>query len=410
MHTTIWESDDAPMTKLIVSTARLEANRRNAMRSTGPKTEEGKAKSRRNSLVHGLAATTLHPMQDAEAFARRAEQFQSSLRPMNAFEVNLVETVAAETVRIERCRNEEHLARDFKARRAGHCWADERRAETANFARALPRKPDVIAPRLASTAPGCDWLLARWDALGLALDHAGGWTDDQNKLALDLLGIPLDLRDDHLITPLDPAAGVLLLDHLRELVADKIDDLQARKHETLDAIEDEQKEATTLGLSAVDDPTLILLRRYETASFRRLRWAIALLHQGRHKPLPPLDEMTHSYQERPRDHTFVRGPAREFEGDPTPEGPDSGGSSPAAERTQPGPDSSPASQQAPPLEPVARDYFGLTARLAGQIQTIVPARAPRQGRQDQDRPVTPRARARRSRRAAAIRELTLAAR
>ena len=36
-----------------ITEARLEANRRNAKRSTGPRTEAGKARSRMNSLRHG---------------------------------------------------------------------------------------------------------------------------------------------------------------------------------------------------------------------------------------------------------------------------------------------------------------------------------------------------------------------
>jgi hypothetical protein len=37
----------------------IEANRRNALRSTGPNTEDGKRRSRRNALRHGLSAETV---------------------------------------------------------------------------------------------------------------------------------------------------------------------------------------------------------------------------------------------------------------------------------------------------------------------------------------------------------------
>src|ERR1700709_2750708 len=37
----------------------LEANRRNALESTGPKTIEGKQRSRRNAVRHGLSAETV---------------------------------------------------------------------------------------------------------------------------------------------------------------------------------------------------------------------------------------------------------------------------------------------------------------------------------------------------------------
>ena len=38
----------------MISAKQLEANRRNALHSTGPKTTEGKSRSSRNNLRHGL--------------------------------------------------------------------------------------------------------------------------------------------------------------------------------------------------------------------------------------------------------------------------------------------------------------------------------------------------------------------
>src|SRR6516162_3954460 len=47
----------------------IEANRRNALNSTGPKTEAGKQVSRRNALRHGLTAeTVLSALEDAEDY------------------------------------------------------------------------------------------------------------------------------------------------------------------------------------------------------------------------------------------------------------------------------------------------------------------------------------------------------
>src|SRR6516162_5402644 len=56
----------------MISLQRLEANRRNALRSTGPTTEAGKQRSRINAVRHGLTAETvvgsLEDAKDYEAF------------------------------------------------------------------------------------------------------------------------------------------------------------------------------------------------------------------------------------------------------------------------------------------------------------------------------------------------------
>jgi hypothetical protein len=49
--------------------SQIEANRRNAFRSTGPKTEGGKRRSRRNAVRHGLTAeTVIEVLEDPEDY------------------------------------------------------------------------------------------------------------------------------------------------------------------------------------------------------------------------------------------------------------------------------------------------------------------------------------------------------
>ena len=51
------------------SPKQIEANRRNAAKSTGPKTEAGKKHSRRNAVRHGLTAeTVIGAPEDAEDY------------------------------------------------------------------------------------------------------------------------------------------------------------------------------------------------------------------------------------------------------------------------------------------------------------------------------------------------------
>jgi hypothetical protein len=53
----------------MTSLRQFEANRKNALRSTGPRTEEGKSVSRRNAVRHGLAAeTVIKGLEDSEDY------------------------------------------------------------------------------------------------------------------------------------------------------------------------------------------------------------------------------------------------------------------------------------------------------------------------------------------------------
>jgi hypothetical protein len=52
----------------VTSERQILANRRNAQKSTGPRTAAGKGKVRVNALKHGLAARTLRPDSDPSMF------------------------------------------------------------------------------------------------------------------------------------------------------------------------------------------------------------------------------------------------------------------------------------------------------------------------------------------------------
>ena len=151
-------------------------------------------------------------------------------------------------------------------------------------------------------------MIVRWRALGKALDKRGAWSDELHTLANDLLGVPIELRD--IDSPLDIPEGIEPIAHLRDVIASELESLYTRKEETLDEVDDALREATTLGLVAIDDPTLVLLRRYETASLRRQKWALDLLHKGRQRAEPIPKQAGSSYRERPRyDEPYVwKGP------------------------------------------------------------------------------------------------------
>lgn len=77
-----------------VTTAKLEANRRNAKKSTGPQTPEGKASSALNATRHGLTAKqVLTPGESAEDFEAFASELGASLAPVGELEALLVERV-----------------------------------------------------------------------------------------------------------------------------------------------------------------------------------------------------------------------------------------------------------------------------------------------------------------------------
>ena len=142
---------------MIASAARLAANRRNALKSTGPRTPEGKDAARRNALKHGLTAATIPPAEDPSAFESRAASFRQTLKPATDYHAWLVDEIAATTLRLDRARRMERQLRDGASFRALTCWDDDRRRDAERLGATLGRRrPAAVVAELRATPQGID--------------------------------------------------------------------------------------------------------------------------------------------------------------------------------------------------------------------------------------------------------------
>ena len=145
------------------SEARIVANRSNALKSTGPKTEEGKARSRGNSLKHGLTgAGVVLPEEDAAEVDRRFVAFRDELKPSGEVGLILVRRAATLSVRMERGADQESAALAERVREALDEFeapegidddeADRLRAEAGRRAMFDPSKEATLARKYEAAA------------------------------------------------------------------------------------------------------------------------------------------------------------------------------------------------------------------------------------------------------------------
>jgi hypothetical protein len=188
-----------------LSDAQVRARRDNSRKSTGPKTPEGKARSRANALTHGLTATVCLKPEDQRAVAVRLAGLEADIRPHGATERILVLQVACASVRLERLMVEENALRTHRRRHAVERWDAEREAQVqslierltgategvASFSVGRAPEPADLSPilkELERTAYGCARLADEWDILAEMMETEGYWTDTQADRALRLLG------------------------------------------------------------------------------------------------------------------------------------------------------------------------------------------------------------------------------
>jgi hypothetical protein len=207
----------------MVSEAQFAANRRNATKSCGPKTEGGRNIARFNALKHGLtAAIAMLPEEDAAEYEAQRADFFEMYKPRNGVEVAQVErsfylwwqlgrvgrAQSAQLVANARTAEGEIKAREAtetaeltlrllmpgrEARWGGSEISSSTTAGEAHGGAGLREKgfqhPLVIGIRLESLRDGCRWLYGQWNELSAPLDEGGEWTAVECFKAARLLGM-----------------------------------------------------------------------------------------------------------------------------------------------------------------------------------------------------------------------------
>jgi hypothetical protein len=100
---TTFEAQTPPVETVLISEARLAANRANARLGTGPKTPEGKAKVSLNAVKTALTgATVLLSTDDAAEYHRHIALYEKEFKPVGLEESEFVQSLADISWRLRR--------------------------------------------------------------------------------------------------------------------------------------------------------------------------------------------------------------------------------------------------------------------------------------------------------------------
>ena len=173
------------------STAKAAANRINALKSTGPKTVEGKNRSRQNATKHGFCASVVAVHgDDPEALAARHDAWQAELNPDDrALDGYLVARLVRTSARLDRFDN-------VHAARAGKSATDVRKVRYERRMREVDELAEMLLTgrcgvavrRLMLTSEGCEYLIGEWNLMRPGLEPPPHWDGADQVRVLRLMG------------------------------------------------------------------------------------------------------------------------------------------------------------------------------------------------------------------------------
>ncbi len=252
----------------MASDAQIRANRENAQKSTGPTSPDGKAQSRLNATTHGLSgAEVAISSSSPERLALRMAEWSDGGEPQSERERWLIEKIAIATIRIDLCHDEENALRVTTSERAEIHWDEERQVDAEQLGVKLHRNPGLMVAKLKRNVHGCAWLRERWESLE-SVAETGDWDASQRALALDMMAVPVEFRENCHHLPSGPDAEALA-----KLARREIDKIDATIEKGLKQLDQRDQECTVAGLMFIGSAEARLIRRYEAEAWKSFWWA-----------------------------------------------------------------------------------------------------------------------------------------
>jgi hypothetical protein len=216
----------------MATAAQIEANRQNARKSTGPRTEEGKNRSRLNALDHGCRANLMVlPTEVFGEYENELKAWKLSFQPRNPAEEFLVERLVSlgrQQKRIDRAQTARLTQRIYHGEIEE---ADSEQEQVLELGQKLFQdacgplalhlhhkisevydegepfrisdysvdedQPMRLVHRLQTTGAGCQWMLDQWAGLRALLERGVPWLAPDKLKAVRLLGRhPIDAIDN----------------------------------------------------------------------------------------------------------------------------------------------------------------------------------------------------------------------
>ena len=169
---------------------RCKQNKLNARKSTGPKTEAGKANSRKNAVKHGMTAKVVAmPQEDPVKIAAREMEWNDYYNPQSPGAQHLVSLCVTSTILTDRI-TLNHDAKIIKQIiKADECWLNEKSDLLEDLKTLLFDNPAMGYRMLRREAKGCDYLFQRWRFLGRIFHDRGYWSLDECSEVIRLIGV-----------------------------------------------------------------------------------------------------------------------------------------------------------------------------------------------------------------------------